>query len=54
MKKYLICDLPRGGFGANNVQFPKLSSYLLSYRSNGTRGFTYVDWETEKISYTIK
>lgn len=40
--------------GANNVQFPKLSSYLLSYRSNGTRGFTYVDWETEKISYTIK
>ena len=24
--------------GANNVQFPKLSSYLLSYKSNGTRG----------------
>lgn len=40
--------------GANNVQFPKLASFLLSYRSNGSKGFTYVDWETEKKSYTLK
>jgi hypothetical protein len=38
--------------GADNTQLPRLSSYLLSYKSNGFRGFSYVNWETEKITYT--
>ena len=38
--------------GADNTQLPRLASYLLSYKSNGSRGFSYVNWETEKITYT--
>ena len=39
--------------GANNVQFTKLASYLLSHRSQGSRGYTYLDWNTEKICYNL-
>lgn len=39
--------------GANNVQFTKLASYLLTHRSQGSRGYTYLDWNTEKICYNL-
>lgn len=39
--------------GANNVQFTKLASYLLTHRSKGSRGYTYLDWNTEEICYNL-
>ena len=39
--------------GANNVQFTKLASYLLTHRSKGSRGYTYIDWNTEKPCYNL-